>query len=765
MPPGSTPRILPDETWTEPEKWVWEKTCAGELADFNHDNPKELDPKAGVGWGPERLISYSFLETVLFQEPYKTGLPRRGLRISGAWIRENIDLSNARLGAELWLDKCRFEDGLNLSFIRTDDYISIVKSFVSKDIDLHYLESKQAMNLGGTTMGGSLIMYSVSIKKSLDIRNGMECMELDLRNAKIGGELEIKKINVKTKARLDSLSVEGSLSISESCKFDEVDLSNAKIGGKLVLEDVQITNLFDLNGIYVHRDFYFNEKTIFTNVNMTGAEIGGQFIISNTNISEELNANGASIGGDFYISGNSDFKNINLIGAKIDGQLSIEETKVTDLLDMDSLTVASDVLIREKVELNEVNMEGASIGSDLEICGIKIKGKMDMGGMSVGLDMILYCDTPDPASEPSVTEFEEINMRSVKVGGRFQMRNILVKGRLNMDDLSVAQQSEIKDGSKFLEIQMIGATIGAQFDLISIKVEKNLEMQSIRVGQSIFIRNSEFGDRVSIIDSNVDGSLVTSTNNFSHLDLGGTTIRAELQIGEDGISGEERKINNWTGKSSLNLSNVKVGSVSDGGEDSWPEKIDFDGFIFSGLGRGARGDVKNSDINKREDRWYVRWLLKEEPFSSQPYYQLAEILNKMGRSEISNSILYAAKERERSLAYKNGLWWKWLGFSLQNWTIGYGFGARYFRSLIWVIALIIIGVLVIGTIHEGTMRHASMLDKFGFSLDKLIPVIELNDKYKLDFHGWQLLYFYFHKIMGVILSSFVVAGLSGITKE
>jgi hypothetical protein len=765
MPPGQTLRVLPDETWAEPEKWVWEQTCMGELADFNHNCLKELDPNKEEGWNSERLISSSFLETVLFKDPYRISLPRRGLRISGAWIRGKIDLSNARLGVELWLDKCRFEDTVDLSFIRTDDYISIVKSFIAKDLDLHYMESKQTMNLGGTMIGGSLIMYSVSIEKSLDIRNGMECMELDMRNAKIGGELDIKRIKVKKKARLDSLSVEGSLSISEACGFDEVDLSNAKIGGKLVIEDVQITNLFDLNGIYVHRDFYINEKTIFTKVNMTGAEIGGQFILSNTNISEELNVNGASVGGDFFISGDSGFKNINLIGAKIDGQLSIEESRVTELMDMESIKVGSEVFIREKVELNGLNMAGATIGSDLVICGTRVKGKLNMGGLSVGLDLVLYCDRTGPESSPGVTEFGEISMRSVKVGGRLQMRNIIVNGKLNMDDLSISQQSEIKGGSKFLEIQMIGATVGAQLDLISIKVEKNLEMQSIRVCQNIFIRNSDFGGRVSLIDSTIDGSLMISSNNFTHLDLGGTNIRAELQIGEDGIFGQERKINKWTGKSCLNLSNVKAGSVSDGGEDSWPEKIDFDGLIYSGLGRGARGDVNNNDINKRDDGWYVRWLLKEDPFSSQPYYQLAEVLSKAGRSEISNGILYAAKERERALAFKKGLWSKWFGLSMLNWTIGYGYGARYFRSLIWVIALIIIGILVVGTVETGAMRHASMLDKFGFSLDTLIPVIKFNDKYKLDFHGWQLLYFYCHKIMGFILSSFVVAGLSGITKE
>ena len=54
------------------------------------------------------------------------------------------------------------------------------------------------------------------------------------------------------------------------------------------------------------------------------------------------------------------------------------------------------------------------------------------------------------------------------------------------------------------------------------------------------------------------------------------------------------------------------------------------------------------------------------------------------------------------------------------------------------------------------------------SLDLLLPFIDLLDnKFYKDilFEGWQWFYFHFHKIMGFILGSFVLAGLSGITKK
>src|SRR5262245_10279121 len=108
------------ETWSEPEKWVWEMTSRGEIANFNTKFQMELDPQSAAGWTEKRLISCSFLETVLLREPYKSELPRRGLRIAGAWITDNLDLANGRLASEWWIDKSRFENAVKLSMLTTD---------------------------------------------------------------------------------------------------------------------------------------------------------------------------------------------------------------------------------------------------------------------------------------------------------------------------------------------------------------------------------------------------------------------------------------------------------------------------------------------------------------------------------------------------------------------------------------------------------------------------------------------------------------------
>jgi len=52
-----------------------------------------------------------------------------------------------------------------------------------------------------------------------------------------------------------------------------------------------------------------------------------------------------------------------------------------------------------------------------------------------------------------------------------------------------------------------------------------------------------------------------------------------------------------------------------------------------------------------------------------------------------------------------------------------------------------------------------------FSFDMLLPIVKLRDyHYTVDLKGWARYYFYFHKLMGYLLASFLIAGLTGLTK-
>ncbi len=103
--PGEPCGVPPRDIWTEPESWAWQRICVGETADFNARTGVTLDPRKSEGWSDRRTLSSGFLETILLYEPYRSSLTRKGVRIIGAWFPEPIDLEDARINAELRLDR------------------------------------------------------------------------------------------------------------------------------------------------------------------------------------------------------------------------------------------------------------------------------------------------------------------------------------------------------------------------------------------------------------------------------------------------------------------------------------------------------------------------------------------------------------------------------------------------------------------------------------------------------------------------------------
>ncbi|MFQ5480985.1 MAG: hypothetical protein ACE5DW_06875, partial [Thermodesulfobacteriota bacterium] len=118
-------KIEPLPEWTEQEKWVWKKIRNGEIADFNEGvkHGGKLDPKNSKDWPDNRILTPSFLKTILLDEPFQSAIPYQGVCIIGACLKEPLDLSNARLSKQMWLDEFRFESNLSLTSLNTSSRV------------------------------------------------------------------------------------------------------------------------------------------------------------------------------------------------------------------------------------------------------------------------------------------------------------------------------------------------------------------------------------------------------------------------------------------------------------------------------------------------------------------------------------------------------------------------------------------------------------------------------------------------------------------
>ena len=118
-----------DRSWTPQEKFVWERVCVGEDADFNEaaGYGGQLDPTKPEGWAQNRVLRPKFLQTILFKDPYRSAtaaplpLPRGSIGecLNGIfwWVGSLVSNSIARY--------CGFASS---SFIRSSLLRSSIKS-------------------------------------------------------------------------------------------------------------------------------------------------------------------------------------------------------------------------------------------------------------------------------------------------------------------------------------------------------------------------------------------------------------------------------------------------------------------------------------------------------------------------------------------------------------------------------------------------------------------------------------------------------------
>jgi hypothetical protein len=140
-------------------------------------------------------------------------------------------------------------------------------------------------------------------------------------------------------------------------------------------------------------------------------------------------------------------------------------------------------------------------------------------------------------------------------------------------------------------------------------------------------------------------------------------------------------------------------------------------------------------------------------------------------------VLYKGRERARCAALSK--WrlagdrtlllpgWRFIGMTLLMMTIGYGLGLRYFRCLIWIAVLTVIGMVFLrndATVLD-TGVHPPFLSSFVHSFQKLIPLVEFEKFDQVELGHWAKMYFYVHRTLGYVLALFLGAGLTGLTQK
>jgi uncharacterized protein YjbI with pentapeptide repeats len=270
--PGSEAAILSGTT--ETEKWVWERYQAGREADFGarcivkRDPTKAGDPPDDSWDSACRSISASFLQRILLRKIEGAPMSPGGLRIRGAEILGELDLTAARIAVPMEIVGSQFTKRFVLDRARLADTLSLSGSVFDSDISAY-----------GVVIEGSLIMREKAFVKG----------KLDLLGAQIQGTLELNSSTLNDGVDAEFIRVR-----------DHVLLREVTAGGSLHFPHASVGGSFVGTGAMLHV------------VNLEAAKIEGHLDLSGAAVQEELNGPHLRVGGAVLLNGATFHGNVDL---------------------------------------------------------------------------------------------------------------------------------------------------------------------------------------------------------------------------------------------------------------------------------------------------------------------------------------------------------------------------------------------------------------------------------------------------------------------
>jgi hypothetical protein len=139
---GGAFRAQAQESRSKPldaQAFVIQKVGAGEIADLKVQFPDARD----------RVLDAGFLEKVLTGEWVGLKMHRHGIRIAGGVVNGALDLANATIAYEIWLDDFDFNGTVDFSEAECKGRLSFASSRFHQRASFTRVKVKEAANFGG----------------------------------------------------------------------------------------------------------------------------------------------------------------------------------------------------------------------------------------------------------------------------------------------------------------------------------------------------------------------------------------------------------------------------------------------------------------------------------------------------------------------------------------------------------------------------------------------------------------------------------------
>jgi hypothetical protein len=537
---------------------------------------------------------------------------------------------------------------------------------------------------------------------------------IQLDGAKVTGRLSLREVTVgrgEAAVHADGLDVDGS-----------VDATALRAHGYVRLQGARVTGLIDLTGARLtgsrQRALTLSSAVISGRLRAAGIHAEGEIRMHNTQV-------GASIG---------------LGAARLSNPGGVA-------LSAGGLDVAGGVFCTDGFTADgEVRLIGARLGANLTLAGAVLRNP---GQVALNLDRATVGDCDAAA---------------ISCTGQLRCTSARITSGLNLAD------ARLDSGSGLPALAADGLAVDGLMQLSRVQARGELNFRTSRVGQRVLLTDARvdnpggvalrwtraeigadlYADRLAVTGQlKLVGTRISGTLSLAGARLAGPAENGYAVSAQALEAGQLILVPAPPVEGTVDLSQARIGHLVDD-PACWPEALDLGGLTYQAL----------DPLLPASER--LRWLARHRPGSGRPgsepapYEQLAAHYTAMGLPGRARQVLYMRERVQRAAKAPLGRAWS----LLQDITVGYGY--QPWKAGLWLIVALAAGSAVFGAhppppVRSGPAPHFIPVI---YTLDLLLPVVNLGQKYAFDPAGAEQWLSYALVAAGWLLATTIAAGVA-----
>jgi hypothetical protein len=597
-----------------------------------------------------------------------------------------------------------------------------------------------------------------------------------------------------------------------------VDLSGSRAGGPPVIRAAVMSAL--LLGIVPA------EPGSAGGIRLRGATVSGPLELRGGTVTQPLVCEGCLFDSELSLA-DSSVRTVRILDSELPG-LDGTRLRLDGILDLSGSTIAGCVRLEHAKVSGQLRMRASRAGAGLEAVaaiGLSVDGDVDCSHLEARGAVTFQTATVAGALDLTGARIASPGGRGLvlsyaTIGGKVDCRDLVVEGETRANNCRVAAHVSMSaarldnaagvaffagglevGGGAFFD----GVSSAGEFRLIGAQLAANLTLAGgtfdnpggTAVNLAGVVVRAVYGDGLtcrgqwSMIGARINGDVNlaravlesgegTCALNAERTQIDGTLVLEEAKaLGEVNLRGirvGERlllagaELRNPVGVA-CRLSGAQAqefllgpGGRIEGGADfrhaavgvlhddpaAWPDQLYLDGLTYQAL-------YPRLPAGRR-----LSWLARDPGgHQPQPYEQLAAHYTAIGQPGQARNVMYARERIQRQGKRPVSKTWS----LLQDITVGYGYRPR--RALGWLALLLTAGSIVFSVAPPPVLEigNAPHFNGIVYTLDLLLPVVNLGQKYAFNPSGPQQWLSYFLIAAGWTLATTVAAGLARVLRR